>query len=169
MSSRARRQRTAWVTAAALLALVALRAATWGLHQQRAARRAWNRLEAGYQRSFFALVEHVENLETLLAKTLASGSPMHQAVILTRGQAEAQAAQEALAGLPIGLELQRSHQLLAQTGDYAYVLAEHLAAGQAPAETAWTTLAELKSQAAELMADLARIRSESLDGRFRWT
>lgn len=166
--SDARRGRIAWVAAAAL-ALTAVLAAAWALRQQDQARQASDQLEAGYQRSFFALVEHVENLETLLAKALASGHPMHQAVILTRVQSEAQAAQEALAGLPVGVELQRSHQFLAQAGDYAHVLAEGLAAGQAPGEEAWTTLARLKSQAADLMGDLARIRSQAMEGRFRWT
>ena len=162
------RQRAAWIAAAAL-ALTAVLAALWGFQQRDQASRAANQLEAGYQRAFFALVEHVENLETLLAKALASGSPMHQAVILTRVQTEAQAAQEALAALPVGLELQRSHQFLAQAGDYAYVLAEGLAAGQAPGDEAWTTLAELKSQAAGLMEDLARIRRRALEDGFRWT
>ena len=170
------RARRLWLVAVVILSLAAVLALAWGQRERTQAQRereqarnASFQLEAGYQRAFFGLVEHVENLELLLSKAMASGSPMHQAVILTRAHAEAMAAQEALANLPVGIELQRSQQFLSQTGDFAYMVAQRLAAGQAPEGEDWKTLARLKSQTAELMRELNSIREQAMRGRFLWT
>ncbi|HEY8450013.1 MAG TPA: PepSY1/2 domain-containing protein, partial [Bacillota bacterium] len=54
-------------------------------------------------------------------------------------------------------------------GDFSYTVAEDLANGQAPPAEAWTTLARLKGQVAELMRDLSEIRAQAARGQFRWT
>ncbi|HEY8450594.1 MAG TPA: hypothetical protein VIL95_08955, partial [Bacillota bacterium] len=105
-----KREQRAWWAAILILTAIAAFAVGWGVGERRQRERAALQLEAGYQLAFFSFVEHVENAELLLSKALASAVPTHQALILTRVAAQAQAAQEALARLPVGVDLQRSQQ-----------------------------------------------------------
>lgn len=126
-------------------------------------------LEAQYQRAFLAYVQHVQNAESLLAKALASSSPGQQVLLLTRVRAEADAAAESLAQLPVGVELAESRRVLAQTGDVAYALALDLAAGQAPSPQEWQLLNRLHTTAASLVARLTALQAEALREGWRWT
>lgn len=155
------------ITSLALVVVVAT--AAWAMKERQRVVDAKYQLEGGYQQAFFTLVERVENMELLFSKVFASAVPMRQSLLLAGVQAEASAARQALASLPIGADLQRSHQFLAQAGDFSYMVAEELADGRAPDPEVWGTLASLKSQTANLMKELANIREQATTGQFMWT
>lgn len=158
-----------WIIIAAAFALAAVVAAAWAMDQRRRGEQAGIQLEAAYQAAFHSLVEHVENVELLLSKSLVSATPSRQAVTLTRVHAEASAAQDALSRLPVSTELQRSQQFLAQLADFSYMLAENIAAGQAPTPKDWTTLTQLKNQTGDWLEQLNEARRMAATGRQQWT
>lgn len=158
-----------WVATTLAIGILAASAAAWGFNERRSREHAGLELEAQYQAAFHSMLEHIENVELLLSKSLVSATPARQALTLTRVHAEANAAQEALSRLPVSLDLQRSQQFLAQLGDFSYVMAERIAAGQAPKPDDWTTLARLKSQTGAWMVELNELRRQAMNGRFEWS
>lgn len=130
--------------------------------------RAENQLEAQYQMAFFNLLKHSENLDMLLAKSIASSSPRQNIINLTTIWHEAENARMALDRLPVGLKLQTSQKYLAQIGDFAFYLAKKNASNQAIDETEWNKLKELRDQTKKLNIKLHDLISKVKAGKIRW-
>ena len=84
-------------------------------------------LEASYTRSFYDLVEYMDNVETLLAKVQISNSSEYAAKTLTDIWRKADLAQTSLAQVPIThMTLEKVVQFLNQLSDYSYTLSQNL-------------------------------------------
>ena len=80
-------------------------------------------LEASYTRSFYDLIEYMDNVETLLAKVQISNSSEYAAKTLTDIWRKADLAQSSLAQIPIThMTLEKVVQFLNQLSDYSYAL-----------------------------------------------
>lgn len=145
------RRTVRYLLGAAVLAGAGLGGWSLGRAQERAA--AALALEAQYQRAFYSYVQHVQDAGLLLAQV----------------RSEAQAAAEALAQLPVGVDLQETHRLLAQTGDVAYTLAQDLAAGRAPEPREWQLLNRLHTAVARASQRLTELQVRALREGWRWT
>ncbi|HHY36680.1 MAG TPA: germination protein YpeB [Firmicutes bacterium] len=152
------------------LSLLLLVGGGWWLWQtQRRARATENALEASYQRAFFDLLKNMENLDTLLGKSLASGSSGQRIMSLTSVWHEAENARANLANMPVGMvNMMRSQQYLAQLGDYCYVLAEKQARGLELEAEEWQQLAQLHEQTREIHAGLREIMAGIGEEGFQW-
>lgn len=84
-------------------------------------------LESSYTRSFYDLIEYMDNVETLLAKVQISNSSEYAAKTLTDIWRKADLAQSSLAQIPIThMTLEKAVQFLNQLSDYSYTLSQSL-------------------------------------------
>jgi germination protein YpeB len=84
-------------------------------------------LESSYTRSFYDLIEYMDNVETLLAKVQISNSSEYAAKTLTDIWRKADLAQSSLAQIPIThMTLEKVVQFLNQLSDYSYTLSQSL-------------------------------------------
>ena len=80
-------------------------------------------LNGTYDKSFFELVEYVNNMETLLAKAQISNTPEYSAKNLTEIWRQANLAESALAQIPVThIALTNTQKFINQLGDYSYAL-----------------------------------------------
>lgn len=156
-----------WIIAGLVVAL--LTTVGWAYWERSDKIRFINALEAEYQREFYNVVEQVDQIEAVLAKSIVSGSPKHNILYLTEVWNRSSDAQASLAELPFkNINLSASRKFLNQLGDYAYTLAEE-AANTGKLEGKDTAkLAEMRKEVRQLRNDLHRIE-EHLAGRYRWT
>lgn len=127
-----------------------------------------NALEAGYQRSFFDLVKHVENLDVLLSKSLVSSSNKGNIITLTSIWHEAENARASIDQIPVGLKLQQSQKYFAQIGDFAYTLAKQNVEGKTIDKKDWDKLLELRNQTRKLNRELHELQNRIASGRISW-
>lgn len=152
-----------------LAALVFALLLFWGLAQREARREAETQLANRYQQAFFDAIAHVENVEVLLAKGLASSAPEQIARIFADLSREATAAQASLTQLPLQQgTLMRTGQFLTQVGDFAYSMTLKAAAGNPPDSAASDLMRRMQSEAALLSAALHQIQQEAADGPMPW-
>src|SRR5690606_29360044 len=155
------------LTAALFLGLLVSTA--WGVSQWARAQRAEAMLAAQYQRAFFDLLGHVENVSVLLAKGQVAGSPGQTALLLTDAWSQALSAQAHLNALPFAPGVhRRTSTFLTQAGDFAHMLAAEVARGRQPSPEMMASLAELQTQADRLARELHAIAEGANRGQMRW-
>ena len=110
------------VPMAAALAIIG--ALAWGIfqNQQRAAYRA--QLQNMYTRSFYELVDNVDNMEVKISKLMVSGSPGNSIQLLSDIARQAESANDKLSMLPVNHPaLANTMGMITLTGDYCRSLA----------------------------------------------
>lgn len=118
-----------WLTGLLTIALIVTGA--WGYNQYQINRQNRIMLENEHQRSFYNLVENVENLSVLTSKSIVSGSPRQNIRLLSDIWWQANFAQDNLGQLPLShVTLTRTQRFLTQLGDYAYTMAKNNADGR---------------------------------------
>ena len=122
------------VTAAAILVVLSV---LWGVSQTNARRTAERQLAASYQERFFDAVAHIENIEVLLGKAILALAPAKRSdelsvTLFSDLWRQAFAAQANLTQLPL-LQgaLMHTGKYLTQVGDFGYMLARKISAGEA--------------------------------------
>lgn len=141
------------VTALAVALAVSL---AFGLAQYRQAQSAGRKVRASQQRALYDLVSHIENMEGNLAKARASSSMGQQVNFLTACWLNAQAARSelSLAGVR-GVDLAKPRQFIATVGDFAAVLSQKLARGDAVTPNEWAELQRLEAGVKDLAGVLS--------------
>ncbi|GBF35684.1 spore germination protein YpeB [Desulfocucumis palustris] len=138
----------------------------WGYRQADARRTMEAALNNKYQRAFYDLTTHVQNMEVLLSKTLVGQETRQDTFLLMNLWQEADAAQKELGQIPVpdGL-MTRTMKYLTQVGDYANTLAKQTIDGKPKTDEQWRTLRYLYSQSSGLNEELHNIESHVADGR----
>lgn len=147
------------ITVLLLVALVAT--GLWGYNQYIQHRDYRVFLQNQYQRMFYELIDHVENIEVDLAKAMVTSSPGQSLILFSDVWRQAFAAQEKLNQLPIShLTLKNTSKFLTQVGDYSYSLTKKNAEGIPASTDDWENLEKLHNHAGYLAAQLQRLRQE---------
>jgi len=158
-----------WYAAALALALLTVGTGYWGYSQYLQKKQMETYLTNRNQKAFFELVDHVENMEVLLAKSMVANSPRQNMMVLSDIWLQANSAQEDLGLLPVSHgSLARTAKFIGQVGDYAFSLAKKNARGIPVKSGDWDKLAKLHTEAGVLGAELQRIQGEAGDGRLTW-
>ncbi|MGI6130224.1 MAG: germination protein YpeB [bacterium] len=145
-----------WWSVGALVLLLAAGIVLWNFNQRSV--RANNSLEASYQRALFSMVEHVQNLNTLLAKGHVIQDTGQGVLTLASAWHEAESARSSLGQLPLGrFNLTAVQKYLAQVGDFSYSCARKLAQGKTLDEKEQETLALLSEETDKLNRDLQTV------------
>lgn len=123
----------------------------------------------GYNEAFYELIEHVNNTEKLLAKSLISNDEEYTARILTNTAQTAVLAQSYLARIPIeAQDLEHTQKFLNQVGDYCYVLSKKAIDRETIEQEDIEKLQELHKNSIELENTLNQLEADLFDRNVRW-
>lgn len=119
-------------------------------------------------RAFYDMLGHIENVESMLSKSIVSNSPKQRMMIFSDIWQQAYSAKENLTQLPVSdPSTTRTSRFLTQTGDFAWTLAKKYARGQALKPEDTKKLNDLHTQAGYLAVELQKIQKET-GGSLTW-
>lgn len=147
-----------------LLLLVAVGA--WGFkqHQDRTALEVF--MNNRYQLSFYNLITRVQNMEVLLAKSMAVAGEPDDTLIFSEIWLQSEGARENLTQLPVSSQVTaRTAKFLAQAGDYARIKAAKINRGESLTAEEYDTLNTLYRQAEQLNRELHNMEISVSQGR----
>lgn len=143
--------------------------AVWGLYQYKHAANLRQQLDNQYNRSFYDMVGYVNNVETLLAKALITGTPAKTATTLQEAWRQANLAQENLGQLPISQPaIANTSKFLTQLGDFSYSLNNRTIRGNSLSDDQYRTLERLHGYAVSLGKTLGDLQGQLGAGRIKW-
>ncbi len=122
-------------------------------------------VENNYNRAFHELVDYIDNVETLLQKSMLASSSAQMATISSELFRECAAAKACLAQLPISeINLEKTEKFLSQIGDYTYMLSQRAIYDEEISEEDYKNLASLGDYATNLNNELLKMQVEIYDG-----
>lgn len=158
-----------WVIPLVIALLIVGATGYWGYGQYREKQQLEIYMGNKYQQAFYDLVEHVEQLQVLLDKSLVSTSSRKNILILTDVWSHANTAQAELNKLPLAAQtVYKTAKFLSQTGDYAHVMAQQNAEGKLLSEENRKKLSELREHATEIGNTLQNVQQKAFAGDINW-
>ncbi len=122
-----------------------------------------------YSQSFYDLVTYTENVETMLAKTMASNSTQYTAQNLVNVWREANLAQSSLSKIPINVNLlEDANNYLNQVSDYSYSLSRACMSGEELTQEQKDNLNNIYQHSTKLKDQLMSVADELQAGTFTW-
>ncbi len=153
--------------APALLGLLLIVALVWGYNQYQIKKQHEVALENHYQRLFFDVKKHVENVQVNLSKALVASSKEQNIVLFSQIMNEAFFAKDKLAQMPIThAESAKTEKFLTQAADYsAYLIQRHLQ-GEEVTQEQRKALNNLQANSAIFNGELSKIHDSLAEGNF---
>ncbi|WMM24354.1 germination protein YpeB [Tissierella sp. MB52-C2] len=155
------------IIAPALLSLLLVAALVWGYNQNQSRISYETALENTYQRLFFDIKKHVENVQVNLSKALVASSKEQNVVLFSQIMNEAFFAKEKLSQMPIThAETAKTEKFLTQTADYAsYLIRKHMQ-GEDITQDQRETLNNLQSNSQAFNQELSKLHDSLVDSNF---
>ncbi len=154
-----------WTIALGLGVVAAVALGFWGHGQAQSRRVMEAALNNKYQRAFYDLTTHVQNVDVLLSKTLVGQETRQDTMLFMDLWQQADAAKRELAQIPVAdAMMARTMKYLSQVGDYANTLARQTVDGKPKTDEQWRTLSSLYSQSSGLNSELHDIERRVADG-----
>jgi spore germination protein len=164
-----------WRTAVTAAAILVALSVVWGVSQMNARRTAERQLAAGYQERFFDAVAHIENIEVLLGKAIVALAPAKRShelsvTLFSDLWRQAFAAQANLTQLPL-LQgaLMHTGKYLTQVGDFGYMLARKISAGETIGDEDLAKLEEFRRDAAVVNQAMQQAQASAAQGTMPWS
>ena len=158
------RRRYYWITSVIVVAL-----GVFGTYEFFKARAYRQSLEDTYNRAFFELTEYVDDIDTLLAKSMLASSAGEMATLSQELSVQAAAAKSCLAQLPITeVQLDKTEKFLSQVGDYTYTLSQSLIDKKTITAKEYESLNSLGSYATSLNQSLGELTNKVYSGKLRF-
>lgn len=158
-----------WIIPLVLALVLVGITAYWGYDQYREKEQLQIYMGNTFQRSFYELVERIEEMEVLIGKSLVSTSPRQNILLLTDVWSHANTAQAELNRLPLAAQtVYDVSKFLSQTGDFAHTLAKQNADGKVLTAEERQTLSELRQHAIRITELLQEVENEVLAGKVNW-
>ena len=143
--------------------------AVFGLYEFYSARAYRQGLEDNYNRAFFELTDYVDDIDTLLAKSMLATSAGEMASLSQELSVQATAAKACLAQIPQAeLPLDKTEKFLAQVGDYTYTMSQNIINKKSITEEEYESLAALGNYATSLNNSLADIGKRVYSGELHF-
>lgn len=141
----------------------------WGFYQYKNASDLRQQLDNQYNRSFYDMVGYVQNIDTLLTKSLIASSTPRTAANLQEAWRQANLAQENLGQLPVSQPvLANTSKFLTQLGDFAYSLNNQSMAGKNLTDQQYQTIEKLRGYAVSMGKSLSDLENQLATGRLKW-
>lgn len=122
-------------------------------------------LETTYQKSYYDLVDKVNNMEVKLSKAISSTDTNYSAKILSEISKNAEDAQNNLNVLPVSINgVEESLTFINQVGGYTGTLAKHLQKGEALSENDSQTLEQLHASILKMKRSLTNMSENIWQG-----
>ncbi|KAB3535304.1 germination protein YpeB [Alkaliphilus pronyensis] len=146
-----------------LVALIAV--GVWGYNQQQQKNDYHIYLDTQFQRQFYDLIGHVENVQVDLSKAMLSGSSNDMVRFLNNTVNQSYLAQEKLTQLPFNHStIRQTEKFLSQIGDYCTAMVSKSLEGYVPNEEEMTTMKELHNYANLLAKELVEMQQHVASG-----
>lgn len=143
--------------------------AMWGFYQYKRASNFRQELDNQYNRAFFDTVGYVQNVESLLVKSLISNTPSKTTLTLKELWRQANLAQENIGLLPVSQPvLQNTSKFLTQVGDLSYTLSSQNLNGKPINNDQYKILQDLDGYAVSLKDSLINLQDSITTGRIKW-
>ncbi len=141
----------------------------WGIYQYKHAANLRQELDNQYNRAFYDMVGYVNNVDTLLAKSMISTTTAKTAGTLQEAWRQANLAQTNLGQLPVSQPvLASTSKFLTQVGDLSYSLDNQNIRGKALSEDQYKTVDQLYKLANSLKKSLGELQNDLGTGRLKW-
>lgn len=141
----------------------------FGLFQTYRINQIRQKLDSHYNRSFFDTVNYVQNVESLLFKSLITNTSSKTAETLKETWRQSNLAQENLGLLPISQPiLSNTSKFLTQVSDLSSALSKQSTEGKPISNKQYQVLSELKDYSTKLKDQLFILENEVTNGRIRW-
>jgi spore germination protein len=152
-----------------VLAVAFFVAAIWGYYQYLDKRQAMVLLENEYQRSFYSMVDSVENLNFLTGKAQISGEEQSLA-ILAQISSEAKNVQNNLSSLPLDqTSLIRTSKYFNQLSDYSDMLFKKVSRGHQLSEAEQAQIASFYKEINTIYQEMALLEKATGEGNVRFS
>lgn len=133
----------------------------WGIYENRQHAAYKAQLENMYTRSFYELVDSVDNIEVKLSKLMVSGSPGNSTQLLTDISSQSVSAGDKLTQLPVNHPaLSNTMGLLSLTGDYCRTLALKASEGHPLTDDDYKSLRSLYDTCTQISSELRDMQSQ---------
>ncbi|HHV46492.1 MAG TPA: germination protein YpeB [Tissierellia bacterium] len=160
-------ERRRWWIAPSILALALILSIAWGYREYQTRKQLQTTLENHYQRIFFDVKKHVENVQTNISKAMAANSSERNILLLSEIMNEAYFAQDKLAQMPIPQsDIANTQKFLNQAADYSYYLIQTHLEGVPLTKEQRGQLASLRDNSAKFNEELAKLQSDLADKNF---
>lgn len=148
-----------------LLAVVSL----LGFWQYRKNMQLKQQVENQYYRAFYDMTGYVQNVESLLLKSMITTSPQKTATMLQEASRQSKMAQENLGMLPVSQNvLASTSKFLTQVGDMSNSLNVQQVSGKKISGDQYKNLENLHGFAVSLEEGLVQLQNDLTSGRTKW-
>lgn len=141
----------------------------WGIYQYKHAANLRQELDNQYNRAFYEMVGYVNNVETLLAKSMISTTTVKTAITLQEAWRQANMAQTNLGQLPVSQPvLASTSKFLTQVGDLSLSLDNQNIRGKALSDDQYKTVERMYKYSSALNKSLMELQNDLGTGRMKW-
>lgn len=124
-----------------------------------------NTVENNYNRAFHELVNYVDDIDTLLQKSMLVSSATQLSTISSELFRQTTAAKACLGQLPISeIQLENTEKFLSQIGDFTYLLSQNVINDNEISDEEYQTLSELSTYASNLNSGLLKMQEDVYSG-----
>ncbi|WP_313755641.1 germination protein YpeB [Tissierella sp.] len=150
-----------------ILSVLLILALVWGYNQYQIKKHHEIALENHYQRLFFDVKKHVENVQVNLSKAMLASSKEQNIVLFSQIMNEAFFAKDKLAQMPVThAESAKTEKFLTQAADYsAYLIQRHLQ-GEEVTKEQREALNGLQANSAKFNAELSKLHESLMESNF---
>jgi len=154
-----------WMAALLVGVLAVAGVGYWGYSQYTGKQRMEVALANNYNRAFYNTLDHVQNLEVLLAKSLVATDRKQDDKLFTEIWQQTTAALDNITQLPVSdVVIGRTAKFLAQMGDFTRNLADNTAEGKTLTDKQYASLQKLYQQAGDLNSELQKVETKVTEG-----
>ena len=155
------------IIAPSVLSLILVVSLVWGHNQSQAKKKYELALENSYQRLFFDVKKHVENVQVNLSKSLVADSKERNIILFSQIMNEAFFAQDKLGQMPLTHgETAKTEKFLTQVADYSsYLIQRHLE-GEDITDEQRAALNGLQDNATEFNKELTNLHATMMESDF---
>ncbi len=154
-------ERRRWWIAPSILGLALILSLAWGYREYQLRKDLEITLDNYYQRTFFDVKKHVENVQANISKAMAANSAERNVLLLSEIMNEAYFAQDKLAQMPVPQsDIANTQKFLNQAADYSYYLIQTHLEGVPLTKEQRGQLASLRDNSAKFNQELANLQSE---------
>lgn len=130
------------------------------------ARQLKNKVENNYNRAFHELVNYVDDIDTLLQKSMLASGAEQMSTMSSELFRQSTAAKACLGQLPISeIQMENTEKFLSQVGDFTYLLSQEVIGKNQVTDEEYNTLSELSTYASSLNEKLIAMQQDIFDGK----
>lgn len=160
--------RKSWI-APGILTLLLIVSLVWGYNQYQIRNQYEVTLENHYQRLFYDVKKHVEDIQVSMSKALVAGTIERNILIFSEIMNDANFAQDKLGQLPIEhAEVANTEKFLTQAADYSYYLIQRHLDGEDITPEQREALTGLQSNSAAFNDELNMLHDTLADSNFMY-